>query len=162
MTIDADQIHNDLWQGSAPPTGTHVKDAGFTALVLCADGYQPPASEFPGVQVIHAPNTDDPTVPPRRADLNRALQAAGQAAEILEQGGKVLVTCRMGINRSSLVTALTLHKLTGMSGLEACERIMSKRLALTNPQFLKCLSRIPARLDLEGNPTISRVVSTRP
>lgn len=145
MNVEASLVHPGLWQGSRPSGGYFVREDGFAILILCAEEYQPPAENFPGVRVIHAPNDDNPWVPPTRAQLNIALDAAKQAAGALRDGQKVLVTCWQGVNRSGLVTALTLHTLLGISGLEACAMIKQARsFALSNPQFVRCLTRIEA------------------
>jgi protein-tyrosine phosphatase len=55
------------------------------------------------------------------------------------------VTCWAGRNRSGLVTAIALHKLTGFSGVQ-CVRIIRKArpLALTNLQFRAAIKALPA------------------
>ena len=47
-----------LYMGGVPSIGYAVRNAGFDVLVLCASEYQPPARDFPGVQVIHCPLED--------------------------------------------------------------------------------------------------------
>jgi protein-tyrosine phosphatase len=144
--IEADQIHQGLWQGSKPPKGSTVSEAGFSLLVLCAMEYQPPAQNFQNVTVVHAPNDDNSYVVPTKQQLNLAWTAAQKAAEEIQAGRSVLVTCYAGLNRSGLVSALTLHRLLGVSGLEACEIVKHSRpQALSNSQFVKCLARIPKR-----------------
>ncbi len=144
--IDADQIYQGLWQGSRPPVGSKIKVAGFQLLVLCAEEYQPPAYEFHGVDVYHAPNQDNALLAPSRDQLAIALAAATKVADILQTQRPVLVTCWMGLNRSGLVTALALHKSLGISGAEACALVKRVRpWALSNPQFVECLARIPRR-----------------
>jgi hypothetical protein len=141
--VEANQIYPGLWQGSAPPQGSILRDAGFSLLVLCAQEHQPPGRLFEGVTVLNAPNDDHSYLPPSREQLQIALDAANQVAKAVQQQNKVLVTCWMGINRSGLVTALALHKLLGISGLEACALIRKARpSALSNPQFISCLTRI--------------------
>jgi len=141
--IEANRIHEGLWQGSRPPSGYHVKEAGFRLLVLCAREYQPPAEHFLGVEVIHAPNDDNAFVRPSREVMKKALEAAHRVAEVVREGGQALVTCWAGINRSGLVSALALHKLLGVSGLEAREIVRFARPnTLTNPQFVACLGRV--------------------
>jgi protein-tyrosine phosphatase len=141
--VEADLIHPGLWQGSKPPLGSTVAEAGFDILVLCAEEYQPPAEHFPDVVVLHAPNDDDSFVAPTRDQLKIAWEAAQRASLAIQAGQNVLVTCYAGINRSGLVSALTLHKLLGISGVEACMKIKRARpQALTNPQFIRCLARV--------------------
>lgn len=64
----------------------------------------------------------------------------------LAQGHKVLVRCQAGLNRSGLVTALTLCKL-GFTGEDAIELIRQQRtrFALCNPDFERYVNaRYPA------------------
>jgi len=140
MLVEASPIKAGLWQGSAPPVGDAVRKSGFDVLVLCAEEYQPPASAFPGVEVIHAPNDDSKLT---RTQLAGALQAAHRAALALKQGKQVLVTCRVGWNRSGLVSALSLHLLTGKSGGECVGLVQRGREgALGNPYFVAALERL--------------------
>ena len=163
MNLDASCIYPGLDQGSAPETGPLVAAEGFDTLVLCAYEWQPPkvysnplalalgyqgqgANPYPGVTIIYASNDDDPTRPPTRGELDLAIKAARQVTSRVLAGGKVLVTCQAGKNRSGLVTALALHQLTGVAG-KACVDIikMVRPIALTNPQFVKVLDRIAAK-----------------
>jgi len=146
VTFDASRIHQGLFQGSRPPTGARLQREGFRLLVLCAMEHQPPASAFPGVTVIHAPNDDDFDRMPTREELQLALGAARQAALVLASGGLVLSTCFAGRNRSGLVSALSLHLWLGVSGNKAIEMIQARRQrALRNPGFLTVLGRLSAQ-----------------
>jgi hypothetical protein len=145
----------------APPVGPLLRNAGFDMIVFCADEWQPPGfaeetctailgykpgtNPYPGVALVHAPNDDDFQAPPPREVLQQALKAASYAAYRVAQGGKVLVSCWAGINRSGLVTALALHRLTGLSGKDCIAAVRKGRpQALRNPQFLNILGRIQA------------------
>ena len=141
--VESSEIYHNLWQGSQPRTGTRVRDSGFDLLILCAEEYQPPASSFPGVEVIYAPNQDDPKTPPSRKTLYQALAVARKAAQAMKDGRKVLSTCYAGINRSGLVSALTLRLYLGCSGFEAVRLVQQRRMgALRNPQFVKVLEQL--------------------
>lgn len=78
--------------GSEPETGHMVKEAGFDLLVLCAEEFQPPASLFPGVKIIHAP-LDDTDIRFRPHDEATARSAAKRVADAMRAGSKVLVVC---------------------------------------------------------------------
>jgi protein-tyrosine phosphatase len=122
--------------------------AGFNAVVLAAEEWQFPAEMFEGVAVIHAPNNDDGS-PLTRDQLSIAVNAARQAATRIQDGQKVLSTCAAGVNRSGLVSALTLHFRYGWSGDRCIEvvrkkRKLSNRLALSNQFFTQALRRLPA------------------
>ncbi len=152
MTFDADEIIPGLWQGSLPSTGNMVKGRGFTVLILCAREKQPPAELYPGVRVVHAPNDDHPNYGPLdREKLRTAIQAAKQAAEAIRNGGKVLVTCAAGLNRSGLVSGLTLHFLYGWSGHKAINQIRQKRKCqngycpLSNSEFVAALMNLKTK-----------------
>lgn len=157
--FDATLIHPGLWQGSRPPFGFVLSRAGFNMVVLCAEEFQPPhvmpagydvlirgmGTPFPDVEVVYAPNDDSFTIPPSREQLKTALAASARVADVIRAGGKVLVTCWMGKNRSGLVSALTLHRLLGISGFQAAHRIRCRRRgALSNPYFIEALGRISA------------------
>jgi protein-tyrosine phosphatase len=145
-TFDAHPIYPGLWQGSAPKPKDELHKLGYQLLVLCAAEYQPPATLFPGLEVVHAPNDDDPHRAPTRDELRIAMNAAQQVVQALQEEKKVLVTCWAGRNRSGLVSAIALHKLLGISGNRATTIVqMCRPKALTNPQFQACLARIPAK-----------------
>jgi hypothetical protein len=142
--VDANEIAPFLYQGSAPADGDHLAKAGFHLVILCANEYQPPKEQFlGGIDVIHAPNDDNPSRAPTRQELQLAIAAAKQAAERVRDGKHVLVTCMAGLNRSGLVSALTLHMLFGWAGAQCASHVQSKRHhALCNPQFVKVLSTL--------------------
>lgn len=138
--IDANRITTNLYQGSNPPHGPVLRQAGFDVLVLCAMERQYPASAFPGVSVIHAPMDDGYTIP----DL--AAPTALRVAHLVRQGKKVLVVCNMGLNRSGITNALALWYLTGMPGHACMWHVQTRRPgALFNNDFAAYLSRLPPR-----------------
>lgn len=151
--VECDEIVPGIWQGSYPEPGREVSASGFDVLVLCAIELQTEAEEYPGVRVIHAPNEDDSSKPLSRAKLNLALKAAKQVVAAVQEGKKVLVTCAAGLNRSGLVTGISLHLLHGWEGPECVRRIQEKRTPLTtregdvltalcNPEFVKALVKL--------------------
>jgi protein-tyrosine phosphatase len=139
--IEASRITPRLYQGSRPPTGNRVANAGFDTLVLCAEEFQPPDNQFHGVQIIRCPIDDTFVV--KDDTWLPAVRAATAVCVSLRRGAKVLTTCQAGRNRSGLVNALTLHMLTGMSGTDAVQLIQSRRpAALTNFGFVRALERL--------------------
>ena len=143
---DENEIYPLLHQGSAPPGNTVLMELGFSAVVLCAIENQPPASKFEGIDVLYAPNDDNPLRAPTRDELLIAVDAAKQVAQRVQDGQKVLVTCMAGLNRSGLVNAFALHILTGWSGPRCVQQVQAKRqAALSNRQFVRVLSRIRSR-----------------
>jgi len=159
--LDASLIYPGLSQGAAPDIGPRLAAAGFTDLVLCAEEWQPPhqvddmtaqimgydprVPAYPGVNLIYAPADDITTTPPTRDVLALAVQTANEVVKRVRAGGHVLVTCWAGRNRSGLVTALSLHKLTGLSGVQCVHIIRTARpLALTNLQFRAAIKALPS------------------
>lgn len=139
--LDAHRIAPRLWQGSRPPEGKTLRTAGVDVLVLCAFEYQPPARDFPGVELLHAPMDDGDIVPWRLA-----MRTASAAAARYCQGKRILVTCNQGRNRSGLVTALILWTLNFGSGKRCADHVRQHRPnALTNEAFYRWLATLPRR-----------------
>jgi protein-tyrosine phosphatase len=142
--INANEITKNLWQGSLPPPGSELTKLGFETLVLCAKEYQPASTRFTGVNVVYAPNNDDPRRPPTKEEMNVALRAAARVCLDIQKGKKVLVTCWQGLNRSGFVCALVLYMLKGMSGLQCRLQVQIRRpFALSNPMFVRVLDSLP-------------------
>lgn len=147
ILVEASEIIPGLWQGSFPEPGPEVAKSGFTLLILCAQEYQMADEDYPGVRVIRAPNQDDST-PLSRNRLKIALDAAREAADELRAGGKVLSTCAAGLNRSGLVTGITLHLYKGWDGDKCIQHVRNQRgdrhglKALFNPIFAKAIKKI--------------------
>ena len=146
-SINADRIVPRLWQGANPPQGVTLKNAGVQLLVLCAEELQYPDSAFPGVLVLRAPMQDSRSVP-----VETAMLAAEQVARAWKEGLRCLVCCHMGLNRSGLVTALTLWRATGASGRRCAAMVREKRYgALSNPWFSAYLDTLlPRGLPLQA------------
>lgn len=124
-----------LAQGSAPPPEAQLP---FDVLVLCAREYQPPASYFPGVEVLHVP-LDDSGPPPTTDEVRLAVLAGKRVCHLLRKGKRVLVTCAMGRNRSGLVSGLALIN-CGASSSRAIDAIKQARAnALSNAYFREIL-----------------------
>lgn len=134
--VDATSLSTGyLYMGSAPAAGT----IGWDVIVLCARSYQPPASEFPSVHVIHAPFRDT-YEPLTTEEWDNIGLAVDQTVQNLRSGRIVLVTCQEGRNRSGLVTGFALKTLLGWTGPEAVEHIKQRRpWSLTNNRFVELL-----------------------
>lgn len=135
--IDADEVCPGLWQGSVPPKGTELRQAGFNLLVLCAYEHQQPTMDFPGVSLLRIPLDDVSDAVSDRVLLAHVLPVAHAVAGMVMDGMKALVTCHMGLNRSGLIVGLALRELTGWSGEDRVARIRAARgpFALGNSQF---------------------------
>lgn len=150
FSLDANEIVPFLWQGSLPIPGDGVREAGFQVLVLCAREYQLEPENYPGVQVVHAPNDDSVQFPLTREKLSVAVTAARAVAKAVRAKQKTLVTCAAGLNRSGLVSALALHLLNGWAG-DQCIMVVRKfrprsrvhpGRSLSNPEFVMALNRL--------------------
>lgn len=133
----ADAVAPGLWQGARPEGDLSRR---FDVLVLCALEFQPRGHEVVVPTVVHAP-MDDAWLTPREAKI--AMDASRVAADAIERGKRVLSTCHMGLNRSGLVSALTLLRLR-WTPEEAIAAIRHARgpNALTNPSFVDAIRRM--------------------
>lgn len=145
--LDANPIHDNLWQGSRPTGGHFLKGLGFEMLVLCASEFQPPSNNYAGIEVVHAPFDDDRWHYPSEKTLRTVVSAANKVVAHLQNGGgPVLVTCFAGLNRSGFVNAVALTKLLGISGREAALIVQHARPgALFNDQFVSAISKLSGK-----------------
>lgn len=96
--------------------------------------------------MIHAPNEDDRKRDPTREELAGALAAAKQVCKDLKAGKRVLVTCQAGLNRSGLVSAISLHLLYGWEGSQCVRQVQLRRPdALFNLGFVHAILRLQAK-----------------
>jgi protein-tyrosine phosphatase len=132
-----DWIVQNVAQGSYPALkGTAFQHADI--LVLCAEehqakGLKPP----PGKHIIRLGFDDDSyrPIPPEAGKIFHAhAKQLGQAAL---SGRRLMITCHMGLNRSGLLTALTLMHGYRMRPSDAIKLIRARRHAdcLGNPMF---------------------------
>lgn len=140
------RLAKHLYIGAEPPMGPGLYAHGFDVLVLCAEEYQPPSSQFPGLNVFHVP-FDDSVNRMGRTQIRRLQIVAQQVAEEWKRGKRVLVTCHMGINRSALMSALVMSLISGESPAECGSLIRGLRTyggmrALDNPYFRTILSEL--------------------
>lgn len=127
-----------LYQGSylapaylRPPATLHIG---------CAR--EVPPSRNSADVVLFLPLDDDPGVDwvSDSAWVRQVNQRADIAAGEVRRGGIVLITCHLGLNRSGLVTALTLCRL-GFSPEDAIDLVRDARGhdALSNLQFVRAV-----------------------
>ena len=141
VKFDASQIYGKLYIGGRPPLGVRVAQAGFDVVVFAAEEHQPAEWRMPGVDVIYVPMQDVPTL--LTPEQLRQVRVAGdRIAHALSSNKKVLVSCRAGLNRSSLLAAAGLLKLTDMHPLSVIRIIRQKRgvFALNNPAFVHAIT----------------------
>lgn len=136
-----DWIIPNVAQGSYPdPPASAFKYAD--TLVLCAEEKQAKGLRAPpGKRVLRVPYDDDPytPLPVEFTPIFHAV-AADLAKEVL-RGRKVLITCAMGLNRSGLITALTMMHAYRVLPQDAIKLIRGRRHkdCLSNPMFVQWL-----------------------
>lgn len=128
------QVTDQLFQGSVPDPGSSYDN--FSMIVLCAEERQPELPRFRG-HILRPAFSDTPD--PSKAEIDRARRAASEVGTELMRGGRVLVTCAAGLNRSGLVTGFALIMTTRLSPIDIIKGIRAARgdLALSNPTFAK-------------------------
>lgn len=139
--VDADLVMPGLFMGAKPMPAYYPR---LGSIALCAREYQPSAIYFPSVTVLHVPLDDDSTRDLKKEELRTVLRAVSTLASLLTSGKTVLVTCAAGLNRSGLVTALTMHRAYGVKADAIIRRIRSARgpWALSNPKFVELVKKI--------------------
>lgn len=115
----------------------------FDMVVLAARSFQPQLPHYRG-QVIRA-GISDTLIPINELEQQKVTHAAKRVARALYDGDKVLVTCEMGWNRSSLVAGLALRMCSNLSVTEIVELIRKCRgdMALSNDSFVDYLYTAP-------------------
>lgn len=128
---NASEVIARLWQGGKPKPGEYA----FDLIVLADMEYQPPGSAFPGSQLARVMLNDfRPATPMEYA---AAVAAAEVAADWYRRGKRILITCGAGLNRSGLVTGLTMRYL-GFTADDAIALIRRARgpNAIKNSNFV--------------------------
>ena len=143
-----DPILPGLWIGSAPPPGRVLPLLGVDTLVLCAKECivdQSPPEQYGVRNVVYAPFSDSGNRP-TAAEFKAAEWAAEQVVDSVESRRRCLVTCFQGRNRSGLVCAIALQRMSGWSGKRAADWIRDRRDgALTNMYFYAYMIGKPGR-----------------
>lgn len=134
--FDADRVDERLYVGSYQ-AATAADLGRFSLLVLCARDLQPTQAKLGFKGTILRPAFDD--IAPLPTDQAvRALQASNVVAEHIQAGGRALVTCAAGLNRSALVAAFAMKRLhSTWTADQIIQTIRSTRSkdALCNPYF---------------------------
>jgi len=139
LTIDASCVLKRLWQGSMPPVEQALP--AFSIIVLAADSYQPESVAWRG-RVVRAPMED---AEPSQNDIVRALAAAREVATEIRRGGRALITCHAGLNRSGLICAMTILMLRPKATPDAAIKVIRARRdpqALSNPHFVTAIRNL--------------------
>jgi len=138
-----------MYQGPCPPSTDAVRGHRFTVLVFCAREIQPylPDHLLRGLDVLYVPLNDSFNEPMTDAEWDLAHGAGREVARLTALGGRSLVTCAAGLNRSGIVNAIALHYRFGCSGAGAIAQIRATRgpQALSNPSFERRLVKLGSR-----------------
>ncbi|OFV82568.1 MAG: hypothetical protein A2W26_02400 [Acidobacteria bacterium RBG_16_64_8] len=143
MALDMSRVGDHLYVGGMPdPVAHDYPSLGFSAIVLCASEFQPPADLFRGrvanadgtvtdvgMTVIRVPLNDVAayTKAELEAEWRTAMEGSAIVARELRVGRRVLVTCMQGRNRSALVAALAMWRRGGFPGWYWCELVKARR-----------------------------------
>lgn len=136
-----DWIIAGVAQGSWPAITSKGKGEAFKiadVIVLCAEEHQAKGMQAPPGKSIIRLGFDDDIYRPIPAEVGQIFHAhAKQLGKAALGGRKVLITCAMGLNRSGLITALTLMHGFRMRPSEAIKLIRGRRSkdCLCNPMF---------------------------
>jgi len=137
----ANRVIGTLYQGDRPPVGADLTE--FSLLVLCAIEWQPRARDgvFIGVpEVYHCPLDDDGWRPLEDKEIRAIKTCAHTVAEYLKAGKKVLSTCAMGLNRSGVVSAMSMRMAYGLTAKQAIILVRAARGgALSNGAFVRLI-----------------------
>lgn len=139
--LDASNVATRLWIGGRPPFDRDLPD--FDILVLCAQEIQPGQMAFHG-QVLRCPVPDGAL---DHAELTRVVLTARAVGDALVAKKRALVTCSAGINRSALVAALAIGRVTRMAPDAIISLIRQRRSpqALFNTHFQDIIRRLVRR-----------------
>jgi hypothetical protein len=137
--LDAANVFPRIWVGSAPPTDQRLSH--FSMIVLCAREVQPERTSW-DARIVRARLVDEAL---SRPELREAVMAARAVVDEARRGGRVLVTCAQGINRSALVAGMAVMILAPrMPAVEVVGIMRARRhpLALSNSHFQAILGRM--------------------
>jgi hypothetical protein len=129
------QVVPGLSQGAMAWSDTRraASSGEYDLVVFCAREVDPPPLP-PGVAKYTLRLDDEPEL--KSEEFVSALKAAYLVQTARRRGKQVLVACAMGLNRSGLVTGLSL-RLAGLSGIQAVHAVKAARgeFALCNPLY---------------------------
>ena len=145
--IYTDRSGGKLFQGGNDSI-PKAKRLGIDTVVLAAYEHQP--SLDPDLDVIRVHMDDDYPSTQFLPTFTRVVsEVAGLVSDRVRTGRRVLVTCWQGRNRSGIVTAIALRKLTDMSGSAAIHTLRRRRGpgVLTNSAFAEIVKTWPKTPD---------------
>jgi len=126
-----------------------LNDGKIRVIGLFAEEYQP--DDYSGRYELIKTGYDDNSQAGEE-ELNAVARIADRAADIfssrLRSGKSCLSSCAAGLNRSGIVSALTLMKLAGLDPARAIDTVRKSRApqqgmaALSNPRFVEIIHRM--------------------
>jgi len=136
--LDVSNVVPRLWVGATPMVDRDLPD--FDVMVLCAAEAQPEHVAFHG-QLVRCPVVNDIL---SHQELAAVIMVSRIVAQALGAGKRVLVACAADANRSALVAALSLARLTRASAVELVALMRAKRgpQALTTAFFQHVLQKL--------------------
>jgi hypothetical protein len=123
------EIVPGIWQGKRPK-----RYIGYDLVVSCEEFLaKAPMEGYQGL-LVHCPMRDEDDY---HIDRKKIEAAAAAVERVRKGGGKVLIHCTGGLNRSSVVTATVLINWLKMKPWDAIGRIRERHdsLCLCNRQF---------------------------
>lgn len=134
----------ELYQAGAKEIPDILRKKPISLLILSAEEYQPEhisntGGSFEKIEVIYVPLKDSVFLSAKklRDTVLKADKVSNIAVEHILSGNSVLSTCWAGLNRSGLISGLTMKKLSGAPGDKIVRQIRKLRSwrALSNPLF---------------------------
>lgn len=108
-----------------------VKTHGITMVVCVTNQGDDSWNEVPGVRYRHYPMTDGREIPDYRTCVDDITLE-------MDLGGKTLVYCYSGLNRSALVACLVAMRITNVTGAELVQHLRTERgLGVFNNQYFR-------------------------
>ncbi len=150
--LDAHRISGKTWLGAFPEEAQYTDllrspELPFTMVVLCARECQPQQGQrwFPGVQTVTCPFDDSPSGIDDDV-WSRITIVVDVVVRQLEAGGRVLITCVAGRNRSALVATRVLARRYPQRSMDDiiaqirhCRGLVLGYPPLSNPHFVEAL-----------------------
>jgi protein-tyrosine phosphatase len=133
-------LTSTLAQGSYPDPPERAFEI-FDVVAFCAMEHQPRLKLSGGKQKFMLPLDDDPYRPVPDEVGQLLHEAAKRIASYMRGGRRVLSTCHQGMNRSGVISALSLMYAFRFTPGEAISLIRRRRNpeALFNPMFVQWL-----------------------
>jgi protein-tyrosine phosphatase len=132
------QVYPNLFMGSK--RAILHPSSEFDVYISTAAEIEPPQSILGAFESHHIPLDDKPwNFGDHPEEVEQLVETARDIALLVHNGNKVLIFCHMGMNRSGLMTALTLMHL-GMTARQALATIRQRHgCTLSNRSFVKAL-----------------------